>query len=121
MHAESMRLVSSVADTVLPVSTTLNSPLAFDRDTEIDLQLSTIQSAPAALSSGSETVVRQAITRAPPAFPARIPAGTSSTTTQSRADTPSNDAPFRYGSGSGFPFFTSSEVSNRSGIGSPAA
>src|SRR5579863_6179859 len=79
----------------LSVITRLISSAPCERDTEIDLQLSTIQSAPASLSSDSGEVVLHAITRAPAALPARIPAGASSTTTQSFAATPSNDAPLR--------------------------
>src|SRR6476646_7962381 len=63
--------------------------------TETSLQLSSTHSAPAALSSGSLTVVRKAITVAPAALPARMPAGTSSTTTHSPAEKPRTDAPFR--------------------------
>ena len=62
-------------------------------------QLFSTQSAPAATSSVSLTVVRKAITLAPDALPARMPAGTSSTTTQSVAENPRTEAPFRYGSG----------------------
>src|SRR5579872_2700164 len=78
---------------VAVVSTRRNS--AFVSDTEMDSQLLAIQSAPASRSSTSGAVVRQAMTRAPDALPARIPAGASSTTTQSFAAIPSNDAPFR--------------------------
>ncbi len=70
-------------------------------------QLPTIQSAPALRNSSSAAVVRTAITRAPAAFPERTPAGTSSTTTQSATSTSNAAAPFRYGSGCGFPCSTS--------------
>src|SRR5450432_2511662 len=43
---------------------------------EIALELSAIQSAPAAFSSASSTVVRNATTLAPASFPERMPTGT---------------------------------------------
>ncbi len=80
-----------------------------------------IQSAPADFSSFSAEVVGRAITRAPALFPARMPAGASSNTTHSDAGSPSSAAPFRYGSGSGLPCRTSSDVIMFSGIAIPAA
>src|ERR1700733_12819015 len=55
----------------------------------------------------------------PPARPDRIPAGASSITRQSEDLTPNLSAPFKYGSGSGLPFFTSSAVTSTLGTGNP--
>jgi len=54
-------------------------------------------------------------------FPGTNPAGASSTTTQSVAFVPTAAAPFRYGSGCGFPRSTSLHVTIFPGIFSPAA
>jgi len=48
-----------------------------------------------------------------------IPAGASSITKHFAGGNPNRSAPIRYGSGCGFPFFTSSEVTRTSGTGSP--
>src|SRR6185437_11224877 len=70
-------------------------PAASGFTTEIAAQFFTTQSAPAARNSPEPTVLRMPITRAPAAFPDCTPAGTSSSTTQSRAATPSISLPFR--------------------------
>ena len=53
------------------------------------------------------------------AAPTSIPAGASSITRHSAGANPNPSAPFKYGSGCGFPFFTSSDVTRTSGTGSP--
>src|SRR5580698_11323898 len=73
----------------------LSAPRLVEGENEIDLQFTTTQSAPASLSSASWAVVLHAMTRAPAALPEPIPAGASSTTTQSFGENPRNDAPFR--------------------------
>src|SRR5882724_4637844 len=67
--------------------------------TRTELQSATIQSAPACRNNSSRSVVCSAITRSPAAFPARIPAGASSNTTQSAGARPRSATPFRNGSG----------------------
>src|SRR5205823_12726430 len=53
------------------------------------------QSAPDCRRTAGPTVVVNAMTVAPAAFPERTPAGTSSSTTQSQGENPSLDAPFK--------------------------
>src|SRR5712672_3595098 len=97
-----------------------SSPVA-EESRKSSEQSFTIQSAPACRRSASLEVVRRATTREPAALPARMPAGASSMTMQSAADVPRSCAPRRYGSGSGLPFFISSEVTKCRGCGKPAA
>lgn len=63
-------------------------------------------------NSASATVVRKAMTLAPAALPAQIPAGTSSTTMHSGPVKPSFAAAFKNGSGCGLPIVTSVEVTS---------
>src|SRR5437899_875918 len=74
---------------------TKNSSSVAEKSRKSSAQLSSIQSAPACWSSASLAVVRNAMTRAPAALPARIPAGASSMTMHSLAGTPTICAPFR--------------------------
>ena len=55
----------------------------------------------------------------PPARADAIPAGASSMTRHSAASNPNPSAPFKYGSGCGFPFTTSSDVTRTLGTGTP--
>ena len=89
--------------------------------TLMSAQLFNTKSAPARRNSASSTVVRNAMTLAPASLPARIPAGTSSTTTHAEAAKPNFAGAFRNGSGCGLPSVTSVEVTIRSGTGKPAA
>ena len=59
------------------------------------------------------------ITFIPPARADSIPAGASSMTRQSTGAKPNCLAPFKYGSGSGFPWVTSSDVTYILGTGNP--
>src|SRR5580765_810121 len=61
----------------------------------ISVQLFRIQSAPASFRANARTVVVNAITLARADFPARTPAGTSSSTMHSSAENPRTEAPFR--------------------------
>ena len=102
-----------------PANASRNSPST--NCTAISRQSRKIQSAAAARSSAAAIVVVNPITRAPAAFPERTPAAVSSTTRQSPGANPSRAAAFKYGSGSGFPIFTSLPVIIELGIGKPAA
>src|SRR5262245_45017772 len=85
--------ISGIQDHVSTARLRVNPARLFT--TEISLQFLTTQSARAAFRSDSLHVVGKAITRAPAALPARMPAGTSSTTTQSAAAKPSTEAALR--------------------------
>ena len=80
---------------------------------------STTQSA--SRNSSAECVPNTPNTLHPAATPAPTPEGASSTTMHSSGRNPSNAAPRRYGSGSGFPRSTISALISRAGTGNPAA
>jgi len=63
--------------------------------TRISAQVFRIQLAPASRKAAGGDVVLKAMTLAAADFPARIPAGASSSTTHWAAENPSSDAPFR--------------------------
>jgi hypothetical protein len=60
--------------------------------------------------------VQVARTRAPEAFPLRIPVGASSMTRESKIDASHPLAPRRYGSGKGLPRVTESAVTKTFGV-----
>src|SRR5579863_348801 len=73
----------------------VNSSARGPTTTRISAQSFTTQSAPAARTADSVTVVVKPITLAPAALPARTPAGASSTTMHSAGENPSTAAPFK--------------------------